>query len=32
MAIKIQGDNMQYGDTAIATLSTDALTLQSGTS
>jgi len=32
MAIKIQGDNMQYGDTAIATLSTDALTLQNGTS
>lgn len=32
MSIKIQGDNMQYGDTAIATLSTDALTLQSGTS
>ena len=32
MAIKIQGDNMQYGDTAIATLSNDALTLQGGTS
>tara|TARA_R110000824_G_scaffold43779_1_gene127756 strand:+ start:654 stop:3119 length:2466 start_codon:yes stop_codon:yes gene_type:complete len=32
MSIKIIGDNMQYGDTAIATLSTDALTLQSGTS